>query len=65
MMPAILTNCVRDLQEQGHDKNSAWAICVSSLKKKDMIKYDEEKGEYVLTEKGKAHEASKTRGGSA
>ena len=61
MMPAILVNCVRELQENGKDKDAAWAICVARLgpKGSGLISYDTDKGEYVLTEKGKTHEAGK------
>lgn len=60
-MPDILTNCVRELQENGKDKDTAWAICVARLgpKGSGLIEYDKDKGEYVLTEKGKVHESRK------
>lgn len=33
-MPAKLDRCVKKLISEGYDKQSAWAICTSSIKKK-------------------------------
>jgi len=33
-MPEKLERCVRDVKAQGHDDDSAWAICVDSTGEK-------------------------------
>lgn len=37
-MPKKLERCVKEVQKKGYDKNSAYPICISSIKKGEKNK---------------------------
>jgi len=48
-MPKKLMDCIEKVKAKGHDEQSAWGICVASLRDAGEIRYDDEKKEWVST----------------
>jgi len=57
-MPKILERAVKQIQAQGHDKKSAFAIATASLQKSGSLK----KGSQKLTPKGEKRQAMGAEG---
>lgn len=56
-MPKMLTDCLEAQRLQGRSESGAFAVCIGRLGPGGLgyIKYDKEKKDWVLTEKGKEH----------